>query len=611
MPRHIRLHAQQAVPVYGNPEADDGPASLQLRISNESIELQALLSPKSVPAPSLGVEMRAEKMHLEIEYQARIVFWMGGNERTVTYTLYTSPTFVTLSACQPGPRGNHESHFRAVSQCQNNIWTAERLKEHSAHTVDLGSVMIINATAHGCELLACAWYPERGSNAIIIPVIPTALPERGVIQGNDDQRWVSILGAVFSASSLVASPITWYWIKRVDSLRWPFMAGLIVLTGATALLCVGTHLGLWISGRLLQGAANGAVWTVGSALLRQTVMEEGLGEAFGYIGMGMIMGGIAGPLLGGALYEHAGYYTVFGLAFALLGVDILLRIILIETKPATNGLESRGEFPGGPLPAHPAPNEEAGFRTVQTDISCAPQTAPPPDSKAVSALLSCPRLWVVLWGYMVTAMIMTAFDSVLALFVRERFGWNQSAQGLVFLAIFIQQLLNPAVGMIRDRYARAGRYMVSGAFAIGSLVLILLRFVANDSMGSKVLLCTLLAVVGLCFTFSMTPLFVEISDVVRDMEKKTPGRLNQAAATALGYGLMNSSWSAGALVGPFLAGFIKNAAGWATMAWALGLVVGVSAVLVLLFMGESWLLPTCRSVALCQNEVIDEGRVHD
>jgi MFS family permease len=345
------------------------------------------------------------------------------------------------------------------------------------------------------------------------------------------------------------------------------------------------------------------VWTVGSALLRETVGEEGLGQAFGYIGMGMIAGGIAGPLLGGALYEHAGYYAVFGLAFALLGLDMLFQIILIETKPATNGLESRGESPDGPLPAHPVPDKEVSPRSVQADKACVPQTAPPPDSEAVSALLSCPRLWVVLWGYMVTALIMTAFDSVLALFVRERFGWNQSAQGLVFLALFIPQLLNPAVGMIRDRYARAGRYMVGGAFAIGCLALILLRFVVNDSVGSKVLLCTLLAVVGLSVTFSMTPLFVEISDVVRDMEKEAPGRLNQAAATALGYGLMNSSWSVGALVGPFLAGFIKNAAGWTTMAWVLGVVVGVSAVLVLLFMGESWLLPTCRVAALCQNHV--------
>ncbi|KAF4179593.1 hypothetical protein CNMCM8927_007560 [Aspergillus lentulus] len=404
--------------------------------------------------------------------------------------------------------------------------------------------------------------------------------------------------------SLSSAALTWLLIDRVDSLRWPFMVGLIVLTGATALLCVGSHIALWITGRLLQGAASGVVWTVGTTLLRESVGEEGLGQAFGYIGLGMILGGIAGPLLGGALYEHAGYYAVFGLAFAFLGLDMLFRIILVEAKPALNGSESRGEAPEEQVPAHPTPDEEAKPRSPQVDNTRASQTLPP-DSEAVSALLACPRLWVVLWGYMVTAMIMTAFDSVLALFVRERFGWNQSAQGLVFLSLFIPQLLNPVVGMIRDRYTRAGRYMVSGAFAIGCLSLTLLRLVVGDSVGSKVLLCTLLAVIGLSVTFSMTPLFVEISDVVRDMEKKDSGKLNQAAATALSYGLMNSSWSAGALVGPFLAGFIKDAAGWNTMAWVLGLVVGVSAVLILLAMGESWLLPTCRSAALCQNEVID------
>lgn len=98
--------------------------------------------------------------------------------------------------------------------------------------------------------------------------------------------------------------------------------------------------------------------------MRKTVGGEGLGQAFGYIGMGMILGGIAGPLLGGALYEHAGYYAVFGLAFAFLGLDMLFRIILIEAKPAMNGLECRGESPEGSLPAHSAPDEEANPRSL-------------------------------------------------------------------------------------------------------------------------------------------------------------------------------------------------------------------------------------------------------
>jgi hypothetical protein len=142
----------------------------------KAIELQALPSPKSAPVLSLGVEMREERMDRETDYQARIVFQTDGSERTVAYTLYTNPIFVSLPACRFGPRGNHELHLREVSQYQNNIWTVERLKEQSVDTIDPDSVIIINATGRGCELMARAWCAERGRNAIVCragaPVLP-------------------------------------------------------------------------------------------------------------------------------------------------------------------------------------------------------------------------------------------------------------------------------------------------------------------------------------------------------------------------------------------------------------------------------------------------------
>jgi hypothetical protein len=50
--------------------------------------------------------------------------------------------------------------------------------------------------------------------------------------------------------------------------------------------------------------------------------------------------------------------------------------------------------------------------------------------------------------------------------------------------------------------------MVSGAFAIGWPALTLLRVVADDSVGSNVLICTLLMVGGLRIAFSMAPLVI-------------------------------------------------------------------------------------------------------
>ena len=54
----------------------------------------------------------------------------------------------------------------------------------------------------------------------------------------------------------------------------------------------------------------------------------------GYVGMGMSVGVLAGPLLGGVVFDRAGYNAVFGMAYALVLVDIILRLLLVEKKVA-------------------------------------------------------------------------------------------------------------------------------------------------------------------------------------------------------------------------------------------------------------------------------------
>ena len=57
----------------------------------------------------------------------------------------------------------------------------------------------------------------------------------------------------------------------------------------------------------------------------------------------MSVGLILGPLLGGA---QAGYCAAFGLAFAFIGLDLVLRVILVEKKIAeryTSGSLRQGD----------------------------------------------------------------------------------------------------------------------------------------------------------------------------------------------------------------------------------------------------------------------------
>lgn len=87
----------------------------------------------------------------------------------------------------------------------------------------------------------------------------------------------------------------------------------------------------------------------------------------------------------------------------------------------------------------------------------------------------------------------------------------------------------------------------------------------------------------------LPPLNVEIFNVVEEKEKQKPGACGPGGATALAFGLTNMGFSAGSIIGPFFAGFIRQEADWSTMSWALGLMAGLSAIPVLHFLG-GWIL---------------------
>lgn len=54
----------------------------------------------------------------------------------------------------------------------------------------------------------------------------------------------------------------------------PLVVGLFALGGATVLLNLGPNVGVLILGRVLQGISAAVVWTVGLALLADTVDQS-------------------------------------------------------------------------------------------------------------------------------------------------------------------------------------------------------------------------------------------------------------------------------------------------------------------------------------------------
>jgi MFS family permease len=314
----------------------------------------------------------------------------------------------------------------------------------------------------------------------------------------------------------------------------------------------------------------------------------------------MTFGAMGGPLVGGALYQHGGYYSVYALAFALIVLDIIFRVVMIERKHAVKWLASEEPEISGTGANTSPPGPDIEHQKEARDLSEVPAAEPssgnsislqesslPPKKRnsALYTLLASSRILVCLWAYFILSLVLTSFDSVLPLFVEETFHWQQTAQGLIFIPLTVPHIIDPVIGFINDRYPRSRRYVAGGAFFAAVPVLVLLRLVRNDSTQHIVLLCALLALFGLCLASMLAILMVEVSYVIREKEEKTPEIWGKGGALALAYGILNSAFAGGSLAGPFLAGFIRESAGWGTMAWALALIVGVTGVPVLLFLG--------------------------
>lgn len=78
----------------------------------------------------------------------------------------------------------------------------------------------------------------------------------------------------------------------------------------------------------------GMIWSVGLALVIDTVDSKHTGEAMGWISTGLSLGLLIAPSVGGIVYGKSGYYPVFFTCFGLIAIDIVFRISVVEVKDA-------------------------------------------------------------------------------------------------------------------------------------------------------------------------------------------------------------------------------------------------------------------------------------
>jgi MFS family permease len=282
------------------------------------------------------------------------------------------------------------------------------------------------------------------------------------------------------------------------------VGGLVLLSASSFAFAAADSAVALGAARFVQGVSSTATWAGGLAWISMTAPRERRGEVIGTAFGAAIFGAVLGPVFGG-LAELAG----IELAFSAVGVLTL----------AFAGLASL---------ARSAARERVSFAGLTRALR---------DERFLGGLW-LNMLPATLFGLLIL-LTPLAFDEA---------GWGTFAIAAVFVVAGLTEVvLNPILGRFSDR---AGRLLPIRAALTASLVVALALAASSRAALMAVLVCAASISFGSLYTPGMS---------LTSHRAETLG-----LAQGLAFGVMNTAWALGEVVGPSAGGTLADSAGDAT-----------------------------------------------
>ena len=407
---------------------------------------------------------------------------------------------------------------------------------------------------------------------IIVPILPFILEDRLGVEKHDVQTYTSLLIACYAGASFLFSLPAGIIADKLPSRQMPFLAGLGALMASTTLLFLGQSITVLIIARIFQGISGAVVWTVGMALILDTVGSKKLGVTIGSIFSILGVGELLAPVVGGVVYQKFGNGAVFGLALGLLAVDFSLRLAVIEKKIAAkwgieevprvesteNGESGHREEPGEESPLMQNIGQKFESWKIKEEQPTYVRKFP------ILYCLSDPRLLVAQAITFVSATLLAVFDATLPIQARDLFGFDSLKAGLLFVPqILPYLLLGPIAGRAVDKYGVKPIAVMGLGFLV--IPLILLRIPHEGGTAEVVKFCAILALCGVGLGLIGAPGFVEASYVTEQYFNANEEFFGGEAPYAQLYAINSMVFSLGLTLGPLIAGSLKDAIGYGNM----------------------------------------------
>ena len=188
--------------------------------------------------------------------------------------------------------------------------------------------------------------------ALDTTIANVALPKvQGTLSATQDEMGWVLTSYIVAAA--VTIPLTG-WLASEFGRRKVFLNSIVLFTVASVLCGVATTLPQMVLFRLLQGMGGAALVPLSQAVLFDINAPKDFGRAMSIWGIGVTLGPILGPALGGWLTENYNWRWVF---FINLPVGILTYSGLLATLPESrNAQSSRFDF--------------FGFATLSLGVGC-------------------------------------------------------------------------------------------------------------------------------------------------------------------------------------------------------------------------------------------------
>ncbi|NPV90634.1 MAG: MFS transporter [Firmicutes bacterium] len=370
---------------------------------------------------------------------------------------------------------------------------------------------------------------------VIVPIVPFYATSLGIT--TTQIGW--IFGIYSLALLLASTPMGW----AVDAYGYrPLLtAGMLGLALSTAAFIYSGSLPLLLLSRTLQGTSAAATWAAGLALISEIFPSEVRGQKMGLAMTATGLGVIVGPVLGGFLYQAAGYTAPF-VPFLVLG---LLEGILFYFSPLPGRSSSTS-------------SGKIGF----------------------SILLKNRNLF---WASMISVVGAFGFsmlEPTLPLQMGQRFGLSSAGVGAIFGAMSLAfSLSQPFFGSLSDRRGRKP-LIVIGLVAVAVL---------SPGLALAPSLWVLFLVIGLlgigtgAFATPNLPLLAESTEAAfsRTPDAAVDGGDDAAKASdsplGTAFGIFNTVYSFGLMAGPLVGSAVTQRFGFLPLLLLFSLMLLVTA----------------------------------